>query len=110
MLVSADVAGVARMVVITSLIVRFLLPSLVKLLAGAEISVPLDLMIQLLAVVIFIPMAAVLLMRRYVPSVLQFISTGQISLSLALFACVNLRFFPNILLSSSAIRVRSSFP
>jgi bile acid:Na+ symporter, BASS family len=91
--VSADVASVARMVVITSLIVPFSLPTLVKLLAGAEISIPLDLMIQLLAVVIFIPMAAVLLMRRYFPSVLQSISERQFPLSLTLFALCNLAVF-----------------
>jgi bile acid:Na+ symporter, BASS family len=92
-LVSADVAGVARMVVITSLIVPFSLPTLVKLLAGAEISIPLDLMIQLLAVVIFIPMAAVLVMRRYFPSVLQSISERQFPFSLTLFALCNLAVF-----------------
>jgi bile acid:Na+ symporter, BASS family len=91
--VSADVASVARMVVITSLIVPFSLPTLVKHLAGAEISIPLDLMIQLLAVVIFIPMAAVLLMRRYFPSVLQSISERQFPLSLTLFALCNLAVF-----------------
>lgn len=92
-LVFADVAGVARMVVITSLIVPFSLPSLVKLLAGAEIAIPLDLMIQLLAVVIFIPVAAVLVMRKYWPSAIQFISKGQFPLSLALFALCNLAVF-----------------
>ena len=39
-LVAADVATVLRMVIVTSLAVPFSLPCLVKLLAGAELSIP----------------------------------------------------------------------
>lgn len=93
MVVSADVAAVLRMVVITSLIVPFSLPSLVKLLAGAEIHIPLGTMVQLLATVIFIPVFAVLVLRRLWPALLETIFRRQFLLSLTLFALINLGVF-----------------
>jgi BASS family bile acid:Na+ symporter len=92
-LLDADVATVLRMVIITSLVVPFSLPCLVKLLAGAEISIPLDVMIRLLAVVIFIPMAAVIALRRLAPQILEKISQSQFPVSLLLFALINLAVF-----------------
>ncbi len=92
-LLDADVVTVLRMVIITSLVVPFSLPCLVKLLAGAEISIPLDLMMRLLAVVIFVPMCAVLVLRRLVPHVLEMIAERQYPVSLVLFALINLGVF-----------------
>ncbi len=91
--VSADVAAVLRMVIVTSLIVPFSLPSLVKLLAGAEIEIPLSTMIELLAVVIFIPIIAVIFLRRYLPSLIQFLADRQFHISLVLFTLINLGVF-----------------
>jgi bile acid:Na+ symporter, BASS family len=92
-LLDADVATVLRMVIITSLVVPFSLPCLVKLLAGAEISVPLDLMIRLLALVIFVPMVAVLVLRKLAPQVVAKIAARQYPVSLLLFALINLGVF-----------------
>jgi BASS family bile acid:Na+ symporter len=92
-LLEADVATVLQMVIITSLVVPFSLPCLVKLLAGAEISIPLELMIRLLALVIFVPMAAVLILRRLAPQVLAKISERQFPVSLLLFALINFGVF-----------------
>jgi BASS family bile acid:Na+ symporter len=92
-LLDADVATVLRMVIITSLVVPFSLPCLVKLLAGAEISVPLDLMIRLLALVIFVPMGAVLVLRRLAPQILAKVAERQYPVSLLLFALINLGVF-----------------
>jgi BASS family bile acid:Na+ symporter len=92
-LVAADVATVLRMVIVTSLAVPFSLPCLVKLLAGAELSIPLDSMIRMLALVIFVPMASVLVLRRFVPHALEKIVQRQYPLSLLLFALVNLGVF-----------------
>lgn len=92
-LMAADVATVLRMVIITSLVVPFSLPCLVKLLAGAEISIPLDLMIRLLALVIFVPLCAVVVLRRLAPQVLEKISERQYPVSLLLFALINLGVF-----------------
>ncbi|MGO9568122.1 MAG: bile acid:sodium symporter [Desulfomonilaceae bacterium] len=92
-LVAADVATVLRMVIITSLVVPLSLPCLVKLLAGAELSIPLDLMIRLLALVIFVPMGSVLVLRKFVPRALEKIAQWQYPVSLLLFALVNLGVF-----------------
>jgi BASS family bile acid:Na+ symporter len=93
MVVDADVSVVLRMVVITSLIVPFSLPSLVKLLAGAEIHIPLGTMVQLLSIVIFIPIFAVLVLRQLWPTLLEMIFRRQFPLSLTLFALINLGVF-----------------
>lgn len=92
-LIGADIATVLRMVVVTSVVVPFSLPALVKLLAGAEIAIPLGAMIRMLALVIFVPLVAVLAMRRIIPGVLQRISASQFPVALALFALVNLSVF-----------------
>lgn len=92
-LVSADVAAVLRMVVATSMIVPFSLPGLVKILAGAEIEIPLGTMIELLALVIFLPFLAVTFLRRCFPAVIELISRRQFAISLTLFASINLGVF-----------------
>ncbi|HMK36380.1 MAG TPA: hypothetical protein VK463_15000 [Desulfomonilaceae bacterium] len=92
-LLAADIAQVLRMVVVTSVIVPFSLPCLVRLLVGTEITIPLEHMIQMLAVVIFIPMVAVVLMRRYAPAVIDMISARQFPISLIVFSLINLGVF-----------------
>jgi BASS family bile acid:Na+ symporter len=92
-LLAADLAPVIRMVIITSVLVPFSLPCLVKVLAGAEITIPLDAMVRLLAYVIFIPMALVLFLRKTVPSLLAPIAAVQFWLSVILISVVNLGVF-----------------
>lgn len=92
-LLAADVAPVLRMVIVTSLLVPFSLPCLVKLLAGAEITIPLETMMQLLAMVIFVPMAAVLFFRKVFPRIIDALSARQFPFSLVLFALMNLGVF-----------------
>ncbi|MCA1961941.1 MAG: bile acid:sodium symporter [Desulfomonile sp.] len=92
-LVDADVVRVLRMVIVTSVLVPFSLPLLVKILAGAEITIPLEAMIQLLAMVIFVPMIAVLVARRLIPRVLNAITAYQFPITLTLFAIINLGVF-----------------
>jgi len=92
-LVNADVSQVARMTVITSVLVPISLPGLVKLLVGAEISIPLELMVRMLALAIFMPIAAVLFMRRFLPGVLRAMEATRFPLSLAAFAAINFGVF-----------------
>jgi len=92
-LVDADVVRVLRMVIVTSVLVPFSLPLLVKILAGAEITIPLETMIRLLAMVIFVPMIAVLVARRFIPRVLDAITAYQFPITLTLFAIINLGVF-----------------
>lgn len=92
-LVHADIARVLRMVIVTSVLVPFTLPPLVKILAGAEITVPLAMMMRMLALVIFIPMGAVLILRRVSPTAALKIAERNYPISLALFAMVNFGVF-----------------
>src|SRR5208283_538403 len=92
-LVNAEVSQVARMTVITSILVPISLPGLVKLLVGAEISIPVGLMVRMLALVIFIPIVAVLFMRRFLPGVLHAIDGQRFPLSLVAFAAINFGVF-----------------
>ncbi len=92
-LVAADIPTVLRMVIVTSLVVPFSLPCLVTLFAGAELSIPLDLMIRLLALVIFIPMGLVVVLRKFAPQILEKTAEKQYPFSVLLFALVNLGVF-----------------
>jgi BASS family bile acid:Na+ symporter len=92
-LLGADTPRVLRCVMVTSLLVPLTLPSWVKLLAGADLSIPFGHMVRMLAMVIFIPMGAVILARRTVPAFLALVDRMQFPLSLSLFFSINLGVF-----------------
>ncbi len=92
-LLKADAVTVLRMVIVTSLLVPFSLPGMVKLLAGAEITIPLDTMIRMLALVIFIPLAGVAVARRLCPVLLEKLTKLQYPISLVMFGIINLAVF-----------------
>jgi BASS family bile acid:Na+ symporter len=92
-LVRADMEKVLRMVILTSVLAPFTLPVLVKLLAGRELEIPLILMIRLLALVIFIPLFSVVILRRLFPGLPQRISSIQYPVSLCVFGVINLGVF-----------------
>ncbi|MFC1833379.1 bile acid:sodium symporter family protein [Thermodesulfobacteriota bacterium] len=92
-LVSADGAKAFRMVIVTSVLVPFTLPPLVKLLVGAQMEIPLAGMFQILAAVIFIPMGAVLILRRFAPQIPERIAPFQFSISMVFLAAINLGVF-----------------
>jgi bile acid:Na+ symporter, BASS family len=92
-ILDADLEQVLRMVVFTSLVVPFTLPCLVKLLAGAEVSIPLEEMVRLLALVIFVPISVVVTLRKLHPRVLQSIADWRYPVSLVLFGLINLGVF-----------------
>jgi BASS family bile acid:Na+ symporter len=91
--IAADVIPVLQMVIVSSIIVPFSLPALVKLLAGARIEIPLETMVRLLALVIFVPMGAVLILRRCFPGAPEKIAAYQYPISLIFFAIINLGVF-----------------
>lgn len=92
-LVSADMAKTLRMVIFTSLLAPFTLPALVKVLAGEELTIPLFLMVRLLAIVIFIPLFGALMLRRLFPSLPEKSARFQYPVSLTIFAAINLGVF-----------------
>ncbi|MFH0957182.1 MAG: bile acid:sodium symporter [Pseudomonadota bacterium] len=92
-LLETDVAPVLRMVIATSLIAPFSLPALLKILAGAEVDIPLESMVRLLALVIFVPMVAVILARRFCMDLLDRILVFHFPVSLIIFGTINLAVF-----------------
>ena len=92
-ILNADVAQVLRLTVVTSILVPVSLPALVKLLAGEEITIPMELMVRMLALVIFVPMGAVIIMRRFLPRVLNTLDARRFPISLMFFAVINLGVF-----------------
>lgn len=92
-ILGGDMPQVLRMVVVTSLIVPFSLPCLVKILAGADIRIPLDVMVRLLAMVVFVPIVAVLLVRKFLPGIVEKLTARRYPISLMLFAAINFGVF-----------------
>ena len=66
---------------------------MVKILAGADVTIPLVLMARILALVIFVPIIAVLFMRRFFPGVLAALDVRRFPISLMAFGIINLGVF-----------------
>jgi BASS family bile acid:Na+ symporter len=92
-LVGANSVLVLVMVVVTSLLVPFTLPLLVGILAGRLVEIPLGEMIRMLALVIFVPMFLVEILRRLAPGLLSAVDRKRFPISLAVFAIINLAVF-----------------
>lgn len=112
-LVNANSPLVLVLVVLTSPLLPFTLPLLVKVLVGQSIHISLEAMIRMLAMVVFVPIAAVEVLRRISPKLMQFILDKRFPISLTLFAMINLGVFsqysaffrqnPAILLQSTIV-------
>ena len=92
-LVNANSSLVLVMVVISSLIVPFSLPFLVKLLAAQDVAIPLGKMIRMLSLVIFVPAVAAETLRYLSPSILNKLVSMRYPVSLFIFAVINLAVF-----------------
>jgi BASS family bile acid:Na+ symporter len=92
-LLGANTTRVLQMVVVTSLLVPLTLPAWVKLLMGAELQIPFLHMVRMLAMVIFIPMLAVVVTRRVVPGLVDRLNRKQFPISLVLFLAISLGIF-----------------
>ena len=92
-LVNANSPLVIVLVVLTSPLLPFTLPLLVKVLVGESINISLDAMIRMLSMVIFIPIIAVEVLRRTSPKLMQFILDKRFPISLTLFSLINLGVF-----------------
>jgi BASS family bile acid:Na+ symporter len=92
-LVKGNSPLVMVMVVVTSLLIPFTLPALIKILLGQSVKIPLAEMIRILALVIFIPFLVAEFFRKVVPSSLSIIMKVRFPFSLILFAIVNLGIF-----------------
>ncbi len=92
-LVKANVNLVLVMVVISSPLVPFTLPALVKILLGRSIEISLLSMMRILCMVIFVPILAVEVLRRITPRMLDSIMKRRYPISLVIFAVINLGVF-----------------
>jgi BASS family bile acid:Na+ symporter len=80
-------------VVITSVLVPFTLPALIRLVAAKEVVIAFLPMLKMLAAVIFIPIIIVETIRHLVPKLVAPILKIQYPLSLLMFALINLGIF-----------------
>jgi BASS family bile acid:Na+ symporter len=92
-LVKANDPLVLVLVVLSSLLVPFTLPAVVKVLAGRSITLSFWSMTQTLCLVIFIPLLAVEILRRSLPRLLNPILEKRYAVSLVIFAVINLGVF-----------------
>ena len=92
-LLGANVERVLQVVVITSLLVPLTLPSLARLLMGAELTIAYWPMVRLLFLVIFIPLFLSLGMRRAMPAAMPYLARYQFPILLVLFLSINLGVF-----------------
>lgn len=92
-LVGAQTPLVLGLVVLTSLVVPFSLPLLVKLLAGEELRLSFSAMFRVLALIIFLPAFLALVMKKISPAFTDRISRVRYPLSLVFFALINLAVF-----------------
>lgn len=81
------------MVVISSPLVPFTLPALVKILAGHTIQIPFLGMMRMLCLVILVPIVMVQVLRRFIPSLLESLIKIRFPVSLVVFAIINLGVF-----------------
>ena len=101
-LVKGNSPLVMVLVVITSLLVPFSLPALIKLLLGQSVDISLSGMIRMLAYVIFIPFFVAESLRKLAPRSLAVIVSMRFPLSLILFA---IAFFHSMPTSFAVIRL-----
>ncbi|RLB18949.1 MAG: bile acid:sodium symporter [Deltaproteobacteria bacterium] len=112
-LVRSNGALVLLMVVVTSLLVPFTLPLLVEVFVGRALEISLLAMIELLSLIVFVPILAVEMLRKWLPGVLGLLLGRRYPISLVMFAVINLGVFskyagyfrqqPGILLSTSVV-------
>ncbi len=93
-LLSASTLLVLVMVVLTSLAVPFTLPALVKALAGQTMEISFLAMVEMLVMVVLIPAAAAIIIRRFSPLFLKRLERVQFPVSLILLALVSFGIFP----------------
>lgn len=112
-MVKGNSSLVLVIVVITSFLAPFTLPALVQIITVQQMEISFISMLRMLAVVIFVPIIAVEIMRRFAPGLLKPLLKRQFPISLVLFAIINLGIFyryapfvkkdPGIILTASLV-------
>ena len=92
-MVEGNVSLVLVLVIVTSLLVPFSLPVMVKVLAAKTIVISLSAMVKMLCFVIFVPIGLVEGLRRVWPGSVRALSGRTFPLSLAIIGLINLGVF-----------------
>jgi len=92
-MVKGNSSLVLVVVVITSVLAPFTLPALIEIVAVKQVEISFLGMVRMLALVIFVPITAVEILRRITPRLLTALMKKQFPVSLILFAVVNLGVF-----------------
>jgi BASS family bile acid:Na+ symporter len=92
-MVKGNSSLVLVVVVITSALAPFTLPALIKIIAAKEVAISFFSMLRMLALVIFVPIIVVEVLRRLTPKIIAPIMKIQFPLSLLFFALINLGVF-----------------
>ncbi len=92
-LVGGNSARVLVVTVITSILVPFSLPAVVGFVLSKSVHLSFWNMLQVLALAIFVPIAAVQVLRRFAPALLDAANRLSYPVNLAMFALINLGIF-----------------
>jgi BASS family bile acid:Na+ symporter len=92
-MVRGNSALVLVVVVITSALAPFTLPTLIQIIVAREVAISFMSMLQMLATVIFIPIIVVEIIRYLLPRLITPILKNRFPVSLILFALINLGVF-----------------
>jgi len=92
-LLNASTLLVLMVMVISSLLVPFSLPALVKLLLGQTLEISFLAMLKTLAMLVLLPALAAIVLRHHAPSFPKKLERVHFPLSLAIFACISLGVF-----------------
>jgi len=92
-LLAGNTTRVVQLVIVTSVLVSWTLPAWVKVLVGAEVSIPFLHMARMLLLIIFVPLAAVTVGRRLIPELLARLHRIHFPVSLTLFFTINVGVF-----------------
>jgi len=92
-MLSGNTALVISMLVLSSVLIPFTLPMLVKLVVGKTMEIPLFAMIRLLGMIIFIPMTAREILKKYIPWVIEWGEKVRYPFSLIYLGCTCMAMF-----------------
>lgn len=92
-LVGGNSARVLVVTVLTSILVPFSLPAVVEIVLAADVALSFWDMLRVLALAIFVPIAAVQALRRVAPGLLEAANRRAFPVNLVMFACITLGVF-----------------
>jgi BASS family bile acid:Na+ symporter len=104
--VGGKLSIIVGMVIVTSLVVPFILPTLVYILYNTEFSIPIFDMILLLVISLVFPLAASGFIKKYLPKLATSINKSSLALSIILMDLINFAIFSKF---SSYFYFESSF-